>query len=340
MIARAFNRMLWILVLGGAWVLAARMAWTGAVAFGTILAAAALFVAWVYNSSRTRVSRYLLPGLATFVALRADAAALYRLYRLHQLQRRTPPLPGPRPRLVRAGRLRPFARALSLPDPSRGRHQPVAALHHAGTGRNGPQRADLAPVHAGRSGHGSSRHARAQHRLPPDRPSHHPRHHRRPPMAGPGAFHAARCDHALADDQPSHAGVPPSALERGWRKTCQRRHRTGARPRPVPRQLCRRTDPRTRRPRLAGLDRHRELPPDLHRPGHPRAVPDHLRMERRVRPLVCRDHLRHRRGARQPASMEGAARPRPLPHPPHPALCDPGLHPHPRLPRTVQRGLR
>lgn len=66
MIARAFRRILWLLALGGALVLAARMAWAGAPVLGAALAAAAGFVAWTYNSPRARASRYLLPGLATF----------------------------------------------------------------------------------------------------------------------------------------------------------------------------------------------------------------------------------------------------------------------------------
>ncbi len=66
MIARAFNRILWLIVLGGALVLAARMAWAGAPALGATLLAGAIFAAWVYTSARAGASRYLLPGLAAF----------------------------------------------------------------------------------------------------------------------------------------------------------------------------------------------------------------------------------------------------------------------------------
>ncbi len=79
MIARTFNRILWGIAVAGALFLAARMAWTGAVALGTALGLAALFVAWVYNSARARASRYLLPGLATF-AVFVLMPLLYTVY--------------------------------------------------------------------------------------------------------------------------------------------------------------------------------------------------------------------------------------------------------------------
>ncbi|NCC94992.1 MAG: hypothetical protein EOM10_17290 [Opitutae bacterium] len=64
MIARAFSRTLWTLVLAGAALLAARMALAGAPLLGGALLAGAAFTAWVYTSSRAHASRYLLPGLA------------------------------------------------------------------------------------------------------------------------------------------------------------------------------------------------------------------------------------------------------------------------------------
>ena len=79
MIARALNKTLWALVLGGALFLAARMGFAGAPALGAALAAAALFTAWVYNSPRARASRYLLPGLATF-AVFVLMPLLYTVY--------------------------------------------------------------------------------------------------------------------------------------------------------------------------------------------------------------------------------------------------------------------
>lgn len=79
MIARAFNKILWAIALGGALLLAARMILAGAPALGVALAAAAFGVAWVYNSSRARASRYLLPGLATF-AIFVLMPMLYTVY--------------------------------------------------------------------------------------------------------------------------------------------------------------------------------------------------------------------------------------------------------------------
>jgi maltose/maltodextrin transport system permease protein len=79
MIARGFNRLLWLIVLGGALVLAARMAWAGAAALGAALLAAAAFAAWVYTSARARASRYLLPGLAAF-AIFVLMPLLYTVY--------------------------------------------------------------------------------------------------------------------------------------------------------------------------------------------------------------------------------------------------------------------
>ena len=76
---RTFNRMLWLLLLAGAGLLAARMAWAGAPVLGAGLVLSALFAAWVYTSSRTRAARYLLPGLAAF-ALFVLAPLLYTVY--------------------------------------------------------------------------------------------------------------------------------------------------------------------------------------------------------------------------------------------------------------------
>ena len=66
MIARAFSRTLWAIVLAGAALLAARMALSGAPLLGGALLLAAAFTAWVYGSPRSHASRYLLPGLAAF----------------------------------------------------------------------------------------------------------------------------------------------------------------------------------------------------------------------------------------------------------------------------------
>ncbi len=66
MIARAFSRTLWAIVLAGAALLAARMALSGAPLLGGALLLAAAFTAWVYGSHRSHASRYLLPGLAAF----------------------------------------------------------------------------------------------------------------------------------------------------------------------------------------------------------------------------------------------------------------------------------
>lgn len=79
MIARAFNKILWTIMLGGALLLAARMGFAGAPALGAALLVAAAFVAWVYNSPRARASRYLLPGLATF-AIFVLMPLLYTVY--------------------------------------------------------------------------------------------------------------------------------------------------------------------------------------------------------------------------------------------------------------------
>jgi len=67
MICRLLNRILWVLVLGGAAFLAARMALAGAPVLGAALLLGALFAAWVYTSARAHAPRYLLPGLATFL---------------------------------------------------------------------------------------------------------------------------------------------------------------------------------------------------------------------------------------------------------------------------------
>ena len=66
MIARAFNRILWIVVVGGAALLSARMVAAGSPVLGGAMLAATAFAAWVYTSPRANASRYLLPGLATF----------------------------------------------------------------------------------------------------------------------------------------------------------------------------------------------------------------------------------------------------------------------------------
>ncbi len=79
MTARAFQRILWALVLAGALALAARMVLAGAPALGAAMAAAALGVAWTYNSPRAQASRYLLPGLAAF-ALFVLMPLLYTVY--------------------------------------------------------------------------------------------------------------------------------------------------------------------------------------------------------------------------------------------------------------------
>ena len=60
------SRFLWVLlVVAGLW-LAGRMAMAGATVLAIPVAASVLFAAWVYTSPRTKASRYLLPGLATF----------------------------------------------------------------------------------------------------------------------------------------------------------------------------------------------------------------------------------------------------------------------------------
>ena len=79
MIARAFGRLVWLLVLAGAVALAARMAWAGAPVLGAAAALAALFVAWVYNFPRAHALRYLLPGLAAF-AVFVLLPLLYTVY--------------------------------------------------------------------------------------------------------------------------------------------------------------------------------------------------------------------------------------------------------------------
>ncbi len=79
MIARAFNRTVWLLVLGGALWLSARMVLAGAPLLGGAMAVAALFAVWVYNSSRAHAARYLLPGLAAF-AVFVLMPLLYTVY--------------------------------------------------------------------------------------------------------------------------------------------------------------------------------------------------------------------------------------------------------------------
>lgn len=64
MAARTFSRILWALLVAGAALLAARMAWAGAPVLGAVLFAAAAFAAWVYTTARAHAPRYLLPGLA------------------------------------------------------------------------------------------------------------------------------------------------------------------------------------------------------------------------------------------------------------------------------------
>ena len=60
------TKLLWgIVTLGGLW-LAARMWQADAPVLAIPTAAATLLAAWVYTSPRTKASRYLLPGLATF----------------------------------------------------------------------------------------------------------------------------------------------------------------------------------------------------------------------------------------------------------------------------------
>jgi len=66
MTARILGRILWAAVLGGTLLLAARMALAGAAILGMLLFLCMGLAAWVYTSQRTRASRYLLPGLATF----------------------------------------------------------------------------------------------------------------------------------------------------------------------------------------------------------------------------------------------------------------------------------
>ena len=79
MIARTFSRILWALLVAGAALLAARMAWAGAPLLGAALCACALFAAWVYNSDRAHAARYLLPGLAAF-AVFVLMPLLYTVY--------------------------------------------------------------------------------------------------------------------------------------------------------------------------------------------------------------------------------------------------------------------
>lgn len=79
MAARTFSRILWALLVAGAALLAARMAWAGAPLLGASLFAAALFAAWVYTSTRAHAARYLLPGLAAF-AVFALMPLLYTVY--------------------------------------------------------------------------------------------------------------------------------------------------------------------------------------------------------------------------------------------------------------------
>lgn len=79
MIARTFSRILWALLVAGAALLAARMAWAGAPLLGAALCACALFAAWVYNSARAHAARYLLPGLAAF-AVFVLMPLLYTVY--------------------------------------------------------------------------------------------------------------------------------------------------------------------------------------------------------------------------------------------------------------------
>lgn len=79
MILRAFSRVLWLLVLGGAGLLAARMALADAPLLGGALAATAVFAAWAYNTARAHALRYLLPGLATF-AVFVLMPLLYTVY--------------------------------------------------------------------------------------------------------------------------------------------------------------------------------------------------------------------------------------------------------------------
>lgn len=79
MILRSFNRVLWVLVLGGMLFLAARMVLAGATVLGAAMAGAALFTAWAYNSPRAHAPRYLLPGLAAF-AIFVLMPLLYTVY--------------------------------------------------------------------------------------------------------------------------------------------------------------------------------------------------------------------------------------------------------------------
>lgn len=76
---RAFSRLLWLLVLGGAAWLAARMALAGAPLLGGALAATAVFAAWAYTTARAHALRYLLPGLAAF-AIFVLLPLLYTVY--------------------------------------------------------------------------------------------------------------------------------------------------------------------------------------------------------------------------------------------------------------------
>ncbi len=79
MVAGRFSRILWALLVAGAALLAARMAWAGAPLLGAALCACATFAAWVYNSARTHAARYLLPGLAAF-AVFVLMPLLYTVY--------------------------------------------------------------------------------------------------------------------------------------------------------------------------------------------------------------------------------------------------------------------
>jgi len=76
---RSLNRILWAIVLGGALFLAGRMCWRGAPLLALAMLAATGFVAWVYTSTRSHASRYLLPGLATF-AIFVLMPLLYTVY--------------------------------------------------------------------------------------------------------------------------------------------------------------------------------------------------------------------------------------------------------------------
>ena len=79
MIAATLNRILWALLLAGSGALAAKMAFSGAPFLGVALLAFALLSAWIYLSPRTKASRYVLPGLATF-AVFVLMPLLYTVY--------------------------------------------------------------------------------------------------------------------------------------------------------------------------------------------------------------------------------------------------------------------